>query len=83
MPHVRSYYAATAHEAPHHPALAGDATFDVCVVGAGIAGSSGNSGAAFATGQAGDPNAARSKAPISTTFKIYTDFFIVPFLHTN
>ena len=38
MPHVRSYYAATAHEAPDHSALAGDATFDVCVVGAGIAG---------------------------------------------
>jgi gamma-glutamylputrescine oxidase len=38
MPHVRSYYAATANAAPDHPALEGDATFDVCVVGAGIAG---------------------------------------------
>jgi gamma-glutamylputrescine oxidase len=38
MPHARSYYAATAHDAPSHPALEGDASFDVCVVGAGIAG---------------------------------------------
>jgi len=38
MPHVRSYYAATANAAPDHPALEGAATFDVCVVGAGIAG---------------------------------------------
>jgi gamma-glutamylputrescine oxidase len=38
MPHVRSYYAASAHEAPAHPALVGDASCDVCVVGAGIAG---------------------------------------------
>ena len=38
MPHVRSYYAATANAAPDHPALEGDATFDICVVGAGIAG---------------------------------------------
>jgi gamma-glutamylputrescine oxidase len=38
MPHVRSYYAATAHAAPDHPAVAGDAAFDVCVVGAGITG---------------------------------------------
>jgi gamma-glutamylputrescine oxidase len=38
MSHVRSYYAATAHEAPRHAPVAGDATFDVCVVGAGIAG---------------------------------------------
>jgi gamma-glutamylputrescine oxidase len=38
MPHVRSYYAATANPAPDHPALEGDAAFDVCVVGAGIAG---------------------------------------------
>jgi gamma-glutamylputrescine oxidase len=38
MPHVRSYYAATANAAPEHLALEGDATFDVCVVGAGIAG---------------------------------------------
>ena len=41
MPHVRSYYAATANPAPDHPALEGDATFDVCVVGAGIAGCAG------------------------------------------
>ena len=38
MAHVRSYYAATAHESPRHPPLTGDATVDVCVVGAGIAG---------------------------------------------
>jgi gamma-glutamylputrescine oxidase len=38
MPHARSYYAATAHDAPAHPALAGDANCDVCVVGAGLAG---------------------------------------------
>jgi len=38
MPHVRSYYAASAHAAPAHPAVEGDASFDVCVVGAGIAG---------------------------------------------
>jgi gamma-glutamylputrescine oxidase len=38
MSHVRSYYAATAHAAPGHPAVAGDAAFDVCVVGAGITG---------------------------------------------
>ena len=38
MPHVRSYYAATANAAPGHAPLAGDATFDVCVVGAGIGG---------------------------------------------
>ena len=38
MPHVRSYYAATAHVAPAHPAVAGDCTVDVCVVGAGITG---------------------------------------------
>jgi gamma-glutamylputrescine oxidase len=38
MPHVRSYYAATAHAAPAHPAVAGDAACDVCVVGAGITG---------------------------------------------
>jgi gamma-glutamylputrescine oxidase len=40
MPHVRSYYAATAHEAPVHAALTGDTTFDVCVVGGGITGCS-------------------------------------------
>lgn len=38
MSHVRSYYAATAHAAPEHPAVAGDADYDVCVVGAGITG---------------------------------------------
>jgi gamma-glutamylputrescine oxidase len=38
MPHVDSYYAATAHPAPTHPQLQGAAGFDVCVVGAGIAG---------------------------------------------
>jgi len=38
MPHVRSYYAATAHAAPGHPAVASDVTVDVCVVGAGITG---------------------------------------------
>ena len=38
MPHVRSYYAASAHPAPAHAPLAGDASCDVCVVGAGIAG---------------------------------------------
>ena len=38
MPHVDSYYAATAHPAPAHPQLQGAAGFDVCVVGAGIAG---------------------------------------------
>jgi gamma-glutamylputrescine oxidase len=38
--HIRSYYAASAHPAPRRPALAGDTTADVCVVGAGIAGCS-------------------------------------------
>jgi gamma-glutamylputrescine oxidase len=38
MPHVRSYYAATAHASPGHPVVAGDSAFDVCVVGAGITG---------------------------------------------
>jgi gamma-glutamylputrescine oxidase len=38
MPHARSYYAATAHDAPAHPALEGDAICDVCVVGAGLTG---------------------------------------------
>ena len=38
MPHVHSYYAATAHASPPYPGLDGDAAFDVCVVGAGIAG---------------------------------------------
>lgn len=39
-PHVRSYYTATAHEAPRRPALAGSVDCDVCVVGGGIAGCS-------------------------------------------
>lgn len=40
MEHIRSYYAASAHPAPDRPALRGDATADVCIVGAGIAGCS-------------------------------------------
>jgi gamma-glutamylputrescine oxidase len=38
MPHVASYYAATAHPSPDRPQLAGDVEADVCVVGGGIAG---------------------------------------------
>lgn len=38
--HVASYYAATAHAAPSFPALAGEMSCDVCVVGGGIAGCS-------------------------------------------
>ncbi len=38
MPHVRSYYAATAQAAPERPPVAGDVTCDVCVVGAGLTG---------------------------------------------
>lgn len=38
MMHVASYYAATAHPSPQRPALAGDVTADVCVIGGGIAG---------------------------------------------
>lgn len=38
MPYIDSYYAATAHPAPVHPRLRGATEFDVCVVGAGIAG---------------------------------------------
>jgi len=38
MPHVRSYYAATANPSPAHAPLSGDVSCDVCVVGAGIAG---------------------------------------------
>jgi len=38
MPHVASYYAATATPFAEQPALQGEVTFDVCVVGAGIAG---------------------------------------------
>ena len=39
-PHVRSYYAFSAHAAPERPALAGSLDCDVCVIGAGIAGCS-------------------------------------------
>jgi gamma-glutamylputrescine oxidase len=38
--HIPSYYAASANEAPAHPALAGERTADVCVIGGGIAGCS-------------------------------------------
>ncbi len=38
MTHVDSYYAASATPSPARPPLEGDASFDVCVVGAGIAG---------------------------------------------
>ena len=38
--HAPSYYAASAHEAPAHPALDGEVTCDACVIGAGITGSS-------------------------------------------
>ncbi len=38
--HVDSYYAASANAAPEHPELAGEVTCDVCVIGAGITGSS-------------------------------------------
>jgi gamma-glutamylputrescine oxidase len=38
MPHVRSYYAASANATPGHGPLDGDATCDVCVIGAGVAG---------------------------------------------
>lgn len=37
-PHAPSYYAATAHTAPERPCLDGDATTDVCVIGAGYTG---------------------------------------------
>ena len=40
MDHIRSYYAASANPAPRRPALEGDVTADVCVVGAGISGCS-------------------------------------------
>lgn len=36
--HAPSFYAATANSRPAHPRLAGDATADVCVVGAGFTG---------------------------------------------
>jgi gamma-glutamylputrescine oxidase len=38
VPHIDSYYAASAHAAPDRPPLAGDIEADVCVVGGGIAG---------------------------------------------
>lgn len=38
--HIRSYYAASAHPAPNHPALEGEIEADVCVVGGGMAGCS-------------------------------------------
>jgi gamma-glutamylputrescine oxidase len=38
VPHIDSYYAASAHPAPDRPPLAGDIDADVCVVGGGIAG---------------------------------------------
>jgi gamma-glutamylputrescine oxidase len=38
--HIDSYYAASANPAPERPALAGDVTADVCVVGGGLAGCS-------------------------------------------
>jgi gamma-glutamylputrescine oxidase len=37
-PHVESYYAATAAPEPERPALAGDLSADVCVVGGGFTG---------------------------------------------
>jgi gamma-glutamylputrescine oxidase len=40
IPHVDSYYAASANPAPDRPALQGDVEADVCVVGGGIAGCS-------------------------------------------
>ena len=40
VPHIDSYYAASAHAAPARPPLAGDVEADVCVVGGGIAGCS-------------------------------------------
>jgi len=38
VPHIDSYYAASAHRAPDRPPLTGDIEADVCVVGGGIAG---------------------------------------------
>ena len=40
MEHIRSYYAASAHPSPQRPALRGETTADVCVIGGGIAGCS-------------------------------------------
>jgi gamma-glutamylputrescine oxidase len=36
--HIDSYYAATAHPWPAHPALEGEAVADVCVIGGGLSG---------------------------------------------
>jgi glycine/D-amino acid oxidase-like deaminating enzyme len=36
--HAASYYAASSHPQPDHPALAGDVKVDVCVVGGGFSG---------------------------------------------
>lgn len=36
--HAPSYYAATAHNAPERPALAGNAEADVCIIGGGFTG---------------------------------------------
>jgi gamma-glutamylputrescine oxidase len=38
VPHIDSYYAASANPAPDSPPLVGDVAADVCVVGGGIAG---------------------------------------------
>jgi gamma-glutamylputrescine oxidase len=38
--HARSYYAASAHDAPAHASLDGETSCDACVIGAGITGSS-------------------------------------------
>jgi gamma-glutamylputrescine oxidase len=40
MPHIRSYYAASAHSTSDYPALTGEVTADVCVIGGGMAGCS-------------------------------------------
>ncbi|HSN71332.1 MAG TPA: FAD-binding oxidoreductase [Steroidobacteraceae bacterium] len=40
MPHIVSYYAASANPAPDRPVLEGSRTADVCVIGGGIAGCS-------------------------------------------
>jgi len=40
VPHIDSYYAASANPAPAHPTLSGSIDADVCVIGGGIAGCS-------------------------------------------
>lgn len=40
MSHIRSYYAASANTTPDYPALTGEVTADVCVIGGGMAGCS-------------------------------------------